>query len=98
MYWGLTKIIWGVCWSVLATYCPTLNESEIENKMSEYTIKAGFHIDAWAVFKLLTTTINFKTFLSQQQLPELPQGQHQFARQGDQAHEDFQTHAIILMR
>ena len=46
MDWGLTKIIRNVCWSVSATYCPTLNESEIENKMSEYTIKAGFQIDA----------------------------------------------------
>ena len=75
-----------------------MNESEIENKMSEYTIKAGFQIDAWAVFNLLTTAINFKTILSPQQLLELPQGQHQFVRQGDQAHEDFPTHAIILIR
>ena len=42
----------------------------------------------------LITTMYLKTYLSLQQLLELPQGQLQFARQGDQVHEDSPTHAI----
>ena len=98
--------LWKLCVRrslVKATYCPTLNESEIENKMNEYTIKAGFQINALAYdcnsdwLKQLANQQSFENLSSLQQHLERPQGRLQFVPQGGQVQEVIQTHAIILM-